>query len=736
MRVKIVLGFLVTTALVAVVLGLLWTKTLNADRDISTYFSDEHEIYMFYRPSECSPQDLQWEINGLKLFPFIASNLSEGKWKSALVQKVDDKKYTLAFEQNSSFRDEYLDTLCKSLGIQIERNLMQVRDINEEWTIRNINNFILITNTDNPDKSESRVADIIQNRDKNASFACIIEGELQEYYCFPSISKFFTREKIENLIVNSIGSMDFSFYNVVPKNVPFFEYLDRDLLLHLYPEWQESPLIEYVESGLIFSNLNNVDFYVFPISDLFSAKEILESVAGELGENNANIKALMKVVPRQNRSYAIAIENNLILSSSQEILESISLSYQMQAGFNTTRKFELMMRNSSAKVHHRWYNRQQLFKASKFSILPIQSNFGYSYFRNRDKTMRFVSIGNNSEQATENRNQGSEPKILWNFSLKNSQSSFHLNANQVVGVLNLSDRAFSIIDGSGNISTSITLEENVKSIHPLEKGFLVETFEKLYWIPEQNTDGIREYAFKGKIESTIAAYIWNSEEFITFISEQKLHKLSLKTGKIETIQIPVALSNSLPQLHAFNHKGKLNLGYFSDKNFHALEVSNNRWTKEAISGDVIYSEKIDGRIHFIEIVQAKGAHKILFGGEQQVLNAIKPNFAGRTKSQNEPVWILRNGRDFFVYKPKLIKGTLLTISSGEISGFEPVYSADRLAGMLVLDDVQNEVHYYRRTNEDIELNSSMKFRGSKFIKNIGDRKFITFVDGQLVAYEF
>jgi hypothetical protein len=284
--------------------------------------------------------------------------------------------------------------------------------------------------------------------------------------------------------------------------------------------------------------------------------------------------------------------------------------------------------------------------------------------------------------------------------------------------------------------TSIQLSESIKSIQALDKGFLLETFEKLYWIPEQTSAGQKEYNFKGQIQSTIATYIWNGEEFITFISEQKLHKLSLKTGKIETIAIPVSLSTKLPQLHAFNHKGKLHVGYFSDQNFHAMNASNNRWLKEATRGEVLYSEKIDGKIHFVEQVQGKGSHKILFGAEQQILNAIEPNFVGMTKRNQESIWMFRNDRDVFIYRPKDIQGNLATLSGVEISAFDPVFSGDKLIGLLVLDDVQSEVHYFRRNGEETELSPVKKFRGSKFIKNIGNKQFVTFVDGQLVAYEF
>jgi hypothetical protein len=264
----------------------------------------------------------------------------------------------------------------------------------------------------------------------------------------------------------------------------------------------------------------------------------------------------------------------------------------------------------------------------------------------------------------------------------------------------------------------------------------LETFEKLYWIPEENRALQREYNFKGQIQSTIATYTWNGEEFINFISDQKLHKLSLKNGKIDIINIPVPLTNQLPQLHAFNNKKKLCIGYFGDQSFHYLDISNNRWSKEAIQGEVMYSEKIDGKIQYVEKTKDKAYHKIVFGAEQQIFNPIRPSSVTLVRQNRESIWILRDGRDMFVYRPKTIKGTLVTINGVEISGFEPIFDGERLLGMLLLDDVKSEVHYFKRRGEDVELNSTQKFRGSKFIKLVGNKQFITFVDGQLVGYEF
>jgi hypothetical protein len=280
------------------------------------------------------------------------------------------------------------------------------------------------------------------------------------------------------------------------------------------------------------------------------------------------------------------------------------------------------------------------------------------------------------------------------------------------------------------------LSEGLKTIHPLDKGFLIETFEKLYWIPEQNREAQKEFAFKGKIQSSIATYVWNNEEFVTFISEQKLHKLSLKTGKIETLKIPVNLANDLPQLHAFNHKGKLHIGYFGGNEFHAVDVAKNKWFKESLRGKITFSQKIDGKIHVLESIDGKGVHRILFGAEQQLFNNIKPNVAGVFSNLGELIWLLKNENDVMVYFPKSINGPLLTLPQSQFDFLAPVLDGDRVLGVLALNDVQNEITYYKRNGNDRDLVKAQTFRGSKFIRFTGNRRCMTFVDGQLVMYEF
>jgi hypothetical protein len=736
MKTKIILIFLIISSLTIIVLGFIWSKSLSVEQELSKYFSDKENIYLFYRPSECSVSDLDWEINGVQIVPLIQRQLASEKWKSVLAQRNKSSEFTLIFEQNRSFQDSHVDQLCAELGLSFERKLLKIHARDRKWLIKDIGNYIVISNFSKFASQQSSISEILARRDRNASFACIIDGQLQEYYCFPHISKSFTNQRFENIRVNSMGAMDLGFYNVIPKTASYFEFLDKDILTELYPDWQTSPLLEYMEPGVIFSALNNVNFYLIPISELFSANEIIESISIGAEENNMAIKSLTRVIPGYQQIFATVLENSLVLCSSQAVLESIALSYQMQQGINTTKRFEQMMNHTAAKVHYRWYNRRVLLNPESVLRIPISSTFGYAYFRNRDKTMRFVNVEPKEEYGNETRENTTEVKVLWNYSLSNIQSTFHLNANPVVGIYNPSERNFSIIGGQGKVLNSVVLNENIKSIHPLEKGFLLETFEKLYWIPEENRALQREYNFKGQIQSTIATYTWNGEEFINFISDQKLHKLSLKNGKIDIINIPVPLTNQLPQLHAFNNKKKLCIGYFGDQSFHYLDISNNRWSKEAIQGEVLYSEKIDGKIQYVEKTKDKAYHKIVFGAEQQIFNPIRPSSVTLVRQNRESIWILRDGRDMFVYRPKTIKGTLVTINGVEISGFEPIFDGERLLGMLLLDDVKSEVHYFKRRGEDVELNSTQKFRGSKFIKLVGNKQFITFVDGQLVGYEF
>lgn len=726
-------------SVVAVILGLLWSKNVSNEREISAYFSAEKPVYVFYRTGECKPDDLDWSLNNTRIIDLFSDLLTGPYWKSIAAQQFSDGEYVFVLEQSREFRDVQLDSLCVKLGINHQRKFLSVADLDGKWHIKTVGNYCIFSNhKDMVQRTELNTAfdKQFKERDRNASFTLIYGDEVQEFYCLPNGVRAYFNFHLPELQVQSMGSSDLSFYNLLPKTIAYFEYLDRDLLVVLEPKWESSPLLEYTENGVIFSSLNNVPFYVMPISELFSARELLESIAGGMQFENIQIKELMGVVPGEQKIYAIALENSLVLSISQSVLEDVALSYQMQAGFNTTKKFENMLANSANIVHYRWYNRNQLLKSEHVSRLPIDVYYGYSYFRNRDQIMRSVSHGGEQARSAQSDVSVQSAKVIWNFSLKNMSSSFHLNPNPAVGVFNPADRSFSVVDSDKNITTSITLSEGVKTIHPLDRGFLIETFEKLYWIPENTREGQKEFAFKGKIQSTIATYVWNNEEFVTFISEQKLHKLSLKTGKVEALTIPVNLSDNLPQLHAFNHKGKLHIGYFGGSQFHAVDVAKNLWFKEPLNGKITFSQKIDGKIHVVESVDGKGTHRIMFGAEQQLFNNIKPNVVGVYSQNGEPIWILKQENDIMVYWPRNTSGNLLTIPQTEVYALEPVVDGNRILGILVLNDVQNEVTFYKRNGNDRDLTKTITFRGSKFIRFVGNRRCMTFVDGQLVMYEF
>jgi hypothetical protein len=738
-KAKVTISVLFVLALVLVGIGLLWSRNISNERELSAYLSADDPVYIFYRPSECQPDDLDWVINDTRLVDLFSDMLNSPYWKSIVAQKLDENQFVLIFEQSREFREKQLDSLCMHLGINIKRQFLTVSDLDAVWTIKVVGNFFVFSSA----KALTQRKDLnthfdrnFKQRDRNASFTFLQADEMQTFYCFEKGVRAYFNFELPELQVASMGASDLSYYNLLPKSVSFFEFVERDLLLTIEPNWESSPLMEYCEHGLIFSAYNNIPLYVMPISDLYSARELLESMAGGAQFENVQIKELVGVVPNESKMYAIALENSLVLSISQSVLEDVALSYQMQTGFNTTKKYEAMVRNSANIVHYRWYNRNQILKADLVSRLPIEVFYGYSYFRNRDKVMRAVSHGGEHVQSLPAEAQTQIAQVLWNFSLKNMNSSFHLNLNPVVGIFNPSDRAFSVVDAEKNITTSITLSEGLKTIHPLEKGFLIETFEKLYWISEQNRDAQKEFAFKGQIQSTIATYVWNNEEFVTFISDQKLHKLSLKTGRVETMNIPAKLSDDLPQLHAFNHKGALHIGYFGGGEFHAVDVMKNKWFKESLRGKIMFSHKIDGKIHVVESLDGKGVHRILFGGEQQLFNNIKPHVAGVFVNGGQLIWLLKHDNDVMVYFPKQTTGTLLTLPTAQADFVAHVVDGTRVLGVLVLNDVQNEITYFKRNGNDRDLVKAQTFRGSKFIRYTGNRRCMTFIDGQLVMYEF
>jgi hypothetical protein len=739
LKAKFIILSALSASLLAIGFGLIWARNISNQTEISAYLSENEPIYVFYRTSECVPEDLDWTINNIRLVDLFSDLLETGSWKSVIAQKLSDETYVLIFEHSRNFKLGQLDSLASRLGITTERKLLNLNDVQGKWAIKNVGNYSVFSTAHNLIQGvdrDSQFDQLFRQRDRNASFQYIHGLEFQSFYCLSQGSRAYFHFLKPEFELASMGANDLSYYNLLPKSIPFFEFLEKELLSDIEPKWEQSPLHEYIEQGVIFSNLNNVAFYVIPVSDLFSARELLSSLAGGNEFENILIKELVNVVPNENKIYAIALENSLILSVSQAVLEDIALSYQMQSGFNTTKKFEMMAQSSAKTVHYRWYNRNQLLKPELLSRLPLDVFYGYSYFRNRDKMMRSVSHGGAQSSTPQLELPSQNAKVIWNFSLKNMNSTFHLNLNPVVGVFNPEDRSFSVVDSDQNILTSLSLSEGLKTIHPLEKGFLIETFEKLYWISEQNRDAQKEFAFKGQIQSTIATYVWNNEEFVTFISDQKLHKLSLKTGRVETMNIPAKLSDDLPQLHAFNHKGALHIGYFGGGEFHAVDVMKNKWFKESLRGKIMFSHKIDGKIHVVESLDGKGVHRILFGGEQQLFNNIKPHVAGVFVNGGQLIWLLKHDNDVMVYFPKQTTGTLLTLPSAQADFVAPVVDGTRVLGVLVLNDVQNEITYFKRNGNDRDLVKAQTFRGSKFIRYTGNRRCMTFVDGQLVMYEF
>lgn len=739
MKSKLTIWLIFLFAILVVVLGLFWSQTVSSESNIAHYFDDKGELYLFQRPDECLPEDMHVVINGRPLTEIVSLAMRSKNVRAIYFQQDKAQHCVFAMEKGREFGQKNLEEIAFLLGAHIQKTPLNFEDEKGRWLIRSVGDFIVFSNAKMiqlHDNNQAKFEQFFSRRDKNASFSYYAKGATQDFYCFPDGQRAYVNLNSEAIQVNSMGSNDLHYYNLLPKNISFFEYLDKDLLVEFYPEWDNSPLLEYTDHGVIFSSLNNTPFYVIPISDVFSANDLITSFDSKSGSvSNSRIVELLQVIPDEVRVFATSIENSLLLCQSQTVLEEIVLSYQMQLGFNATAIYESIAKKTAAKVHYRWYNSTQKFALKTVLKFPVSASFGYAYLRNRNRSALLAFYGSTKKSMRE-QNSKYNAELLWNFSLKSESSTFHQNNSPVIGVHNPEARTFSIVDAQKNILNSIDLAENLKKVHPLENGFLLESFEKLYWIAENSLEQQKEFYFKGEIKSDIAQFVWNGDSFLTFISDQKLHQLNLSTGRVETQKIPTQINHSQPQLHAFNFKGKLHIGYFDKTELHAVEVAKNKWIKNTMPGQVSYSQKIDGKVQCVLNKSGRGTHNELFGTEQQIFNNIAPNVMATFYQHDTWIWVLRSDKTFYVYQPQRKKGVLVELPAIEISDLVPVYDGATFKGMLVLDDVRSEIHFYEKQQGDIELVSKTNFRGAKFVKLIGNRQCVTFIEGQLVAYKF
>jgi hypothetical protein len=730
MKTRILFFLLLSLAFGWVGYALWLTKTHQTILSPETYFTADSEIQVINRPDFCLDIPENWAVNGLSLKNYLNQEETFTLWKTIALQ-VDSQsgKLKLLFEEKPGLTDTQLIDFLKQAGLQLPDKKESQQG---EWYIIRSHGFLALSQDPIHLKpaSESPLGKQLGKRDIYSSYSVLTRTKREEVYCFPTHTRTYitTQEDFESFGESHVSD-DGELYVIVPESYPDFLFVERQSLHILSDEWKNFPLTKYIDRGILLAGNTEESVVFIDLSGQYTPKEVLEEWAIDSNARQNNIYQLKISVNGMNKPYATGLENGLVVSSKKEVLERIRLSYQMGKGWSSTSQFSMMRRDTPHRVTMRWSGLSQIPEGLK-KLLPMTVHNGNLVVRKSQKELVWsLYASSDSNENTDIAPKTDQTGIEWNFSLENKNSRFFLG-EQTICVYNPDKGTISQVNVSGKVAQWIKVDEPIKTIHSLEGGFLIESFQKLIWFPEQPSDDkVKEIPFKGAISSNIARYIWTGHPSVGFISENVLYRISLKSGDIQRDRINQQIQLKDVQLHAFNYEGNLTFGLFHERNFHLFNTKKSTWKTINLDGNVLWSKKIDAKIHYLTKDGEMYNYHVF--QERKRSFSEQMNYMGYTLSASIPVFIFSKEGALKLVPDGIPSSQVHQLTARNPESILVVLNGLKAKYIIALNGISNEIEWLEPEN-----NVKIVKNGSQFLKFVSPNKVITYVDGQLVMYKF
>lgn len=736
MRTRIIFGIIIISSFCWIGYAFWLVEKQHQTLSIHTYFGSDSPLFIINRVDGCLPEINLSAINDLNFSEFIQSEETFSYWKSVVVQIDSSGANTrILLEEKTTMNDEYLKSMLEKAGVwDNELPTHNPRMINN-WYVVRANGFLAISNQPivNTNKTTDSVfIQRIRNRDIHASYSVIDKKQSHEVYCFKDYQKHFQRSD-SDLQTLSPEVSDLDLYSILPTSTNGFFFMEKTLLLDKMEEWRDESFSQYIDKGVVFANIENKTVLFIDIIGQYVPQEILTEFARDKSTLNSQIVLLNQEIGPISVPFATGIENVLIVCEDKDVLEKIRLSYQKNDVFSTSKVFSEIKNQGAHKVHFRWYNPLNL--NSPWMDKYPNAQIGYGIYSKATKQLSVTTIQKlDNSQPTHKIDVGAFGTVVWNFTLENKNSQFFLN-EKTICVYNPEKKTISLVDIQGKVITWMQLTENLKTIHPMEGGFLIEQFNQLIWMEENAPYNKKEIPFSGAIASTIAPYIWKGVPSIGLISENKLYRISLNNGKSEITNIPGSNQIKKGQLHAFNHEGDLSFGVFSDSVLHVYNSKKERWKTTELDGNSVWSKKINGKIFYLSSTSTGYIYRELFKTNTLAAIATEKKFHSAYSDAKSTMFLFKQEKEIevFTVESKSISSFQIDIENPEM--IVPLIANNKITGIVSLNGILNKMSIVITNNSIIDTNSSQNMlNASQFVKLVTANKVITFVDGQLVMY--
>jgi|GEM_PF-5744873 len=725
MRKNIVFGSLLSIAIVWIIYA-LFIFHYNSSNVLKpeVFFSNTDTITVVNKPIEFNQkvENSSVSFNKTKLDSLLDFMIANPYWTKLYYTKSSDSTINkLILEGNQTIDYKKLKVVFQLFQLDTTQISMSNQFTSSGITVLCSHQFIAfsITPFELYEKSNDNMN--FNNCDDQASYNVVSKLERKDVYQNGKESKTYITQTINNAY---IPVEDINFYSVMPSQTSSFLFIEKNLLLSTFPKWQGNPLLQAVDFGVMETKFEGKKVVYFEINGDYTPDELKDLYSNEDIDKNASIFPIKHPIPSMQNPYATCIENILVLCGDRQTLENVRINYQIGKLFNTSSFYTDLVKSKPKKVSVRWWGNYDLspfgLNSSKEGALIYQKN----------SNQRIIALEQSDENKKIEIDNPSGNRLLWTTSVGNASTI--TTTNGVIAVWDKASNTITLVNVDGKLLRKINLSRSFLTLNALTNGFTLIGKTNMLWIPTNADEKTVEYDFKEQLQNIAADYSWRGRQQLGFLTETQLICFDLADAKKTAYSFPQDESNP-NNFYAFNLNGDL---AFSITNSSETTIFNTK-TKELSHnkkvGKIIALEKFN--LQLVYLLKNENGYNIQKNDEEKIHLSIPSDyvFFGTQNTANLTCFIFRKNNEFSIYD----------INKGSLSHFtSPINSVEKVAVVstsnsknfiFFLDGVQNNI-YLQEENQ--LTNKSDHIEGSHFVYSKTNSQLITYLDGNLICYEF
>ena len=725
MRKNIIFGSLLSIAAIWVIYS-LFIFHYNSSNVLKpeVFFSTTDTVTIINKPEECKilVDNLSVSFNKIKLDSILNFMIVNPFWTKLYYTKSDDSTINkVVLEGNQTIDYKELRTIFQLFQLDTTEIYMRNLYTNSGISVQCSHQFIAFSILPFELHEKSKDDLNFNDCDNQASYNVLSKLERKDIYQNGTQSRSYITQTIKNTY---IPVEDRNFYSVMPSQTSSFLFVEKNLLLSTFPKWQGNPILPAIDFGVMETKFEGKNVVYFEINGDYTPDELKDLYSNEDIDKNASIFPLKISIPSMQTPYATCIENILILCGNKQTLENVRINYQIGKLFNTSSFYTDLIKSKPKKVSVRWWGDYDL---TPFELADSQEG---ALIYQKNSNQRIIALEQTDQNKKIELETPSGNRLLWTTSVGNASTI--TTTNGVIAVWDKAANTVTLVSVDGKLIRKINLSRSFLTLNALTNGFTLIGKTNMLWIPTNADEKTVEYDFKEQLQNIAADYTWRGRQQLGFLTETQLICFDLADAKKTSYSLPEIESNP-NNFYGFNLNGDLAFSITNSSETIIYNTKTKELNRTKKAGKIIAVEKIN--LQVIYLLKNENGYNIQRNDEEKVRLSI-PNdyvFFGTQNTVNLTCFVFRKNNEFSVYD--INKGTLSHFTSpiNAVEKVAVVSTSKSTNFIFFLDGVQNNIYL----QEENQLNNtSDHIEGSHFVYSKTNSQLITYLDGNLICYEF